>query len=241
MILALWSLPRSRSTAFFRMMIERGDFHALHEPFSNLAEFGQVDVAGHVARSEPGLIDAIRRLALTRPVFFKDTTDERYPAALADEGFIGRDAVHTFLIRHPLETIASYHALNPDVRLHQIGAEHLHEIYVRTRELTGRDPVVVDAADLVADPVGIVRAYCAQVGIPYLPHALRWGAGERTEWRPTARWHADASTSTRFQAATTRDYRVDVAGHPTLSTYLAHHLAFYEDLHRRRLTVAAAS
>ena len=32
-----WSAPRSRSTAFFRMMIECGDFAGVHEPFSYLA------------------------------------------------------------------------------------------------------------------------------------------------------------------------------------------------------------
>jgi hypothetical protein len=31
-MLMLWSAPRSRSTAFYRMMIERGDFTAVHEP-----------------------------------------------------------------------------------------------------------------------------------------------------------------------------------------------------------------
>lgn len=46
MLLMLWSAPRSRSTAFFRMMAERGDFTVVHEPFSYLAEFGYADVAG---------------------------------------------------------------------------------------------------------------------------------------------------------------------------------------------------
>jgi hypothetical protein len=45
-LLMLWSAPRSRSTAFFRMMAERGDFMMVHEPFSYLAEFGYADVAG---------------------------------------------------------------------------------------------------------------------------------------------------------------------------------------------------
>ena len=42
----LWSAPRSRSTAFFRMMIERGDFTGVHEPFSYLAEFGYAEAGG---------------------------------------------------------------------------------------------------------------------------------------------------------------------------------------------------
>ena len=35
-IVPLWSVPRSISTGFERMMIERGDFKVIHEPFSLL-------------------------------------------------------------------------------------------------------------------------------------------------------------------------------------------------------------
>jgi hypothetical protein len=45
MLLMLWASPRSRSTAFFRMMAERGDFTMVHEPFSYLAEFGYASIA----------------------------------------------------------------------------------------------------------------------------------------------------------------------------------------------------
>ncbi|TDV43207.1 sulfotransferase family protein [Actinophytocola oryzae] len=234
-ILALWSMPRSRSTAFFRMMSERGDFQVLHEPFSNFTQFGHLDVGGRTVHSEGALVDAIRGLAADGPLFFKDTTDERYADVLSDVDFLGRDATHTFLIRHPEETIASYHALNPDVGCAQIGAAHLHELYRRTEEVTGTEPVVLDAADLVADPEGIVAAYCGRVGIPYLPDALSWSAGERDEWRRTARWHRDASASTGFTTRPDR-YDLDVANHPVLSGHLRHHLPFYDDLHRRRLT-----
>ncbi|HEX4431508.1 MAG TPA: hypothetical protein VHZ96_19725 [Frankiaceae bacterium] len=51
----LWSAPRSRSTAFFRMMAERGDFTVVHEPFSYLAELGYADVAGERITSAAGL------------------------------------------------------------------------------------------------------------------------------------------------------------------------------------------
>jgi hypothetical protein len=32
---ALWSVPRSISTAFERVFVERDDFEVLHEPFSD--------------------------------------------------------------------------------------------------------------------------------------------------------------------------------------------------------------
>ncbi|MFE1265152.1 sulfotransferase family protein [Streptomyces albogriseolus] len=236
-IIALWGMPRSRSTAFFRMMAERGDFQVLHEPFSNLAEFGSAEVGGRTVGTEAELLSAIRELARSTPVFFKDTTDERYPALLADEAFLGRDATHTFLIRHPVETIASYHELNPQVRLHQIGGEAQFELYRAVAARCARPPVVIDSSDLVENAPGLVEAYCAAVGIAFLPDALNWRPGQRSEWQRTSRWHAEASASAGFRT-TRRDHRVDPAADPVLSSYLRHHLPFYETLHERRLRPA---
>ncbi|MCQ4206655.1 MULTISPECIES: sulfotransferase-like domain-containing protein [Streptomyces] len=236
-IIALWGMPRSRSTAFFRMMAERGDHHVLHEPFSNLAEFGSVQVGDLTVGTEAELLAAIRELARAKPVFFKDTTDERYPALLADEAFLGRDATHTFIIRHPAETIASYHALNPEVRLHQIGGEAQFEIYRAVAARSARPPAVIDSADLVTDAPGLIAAYCAAVGIPFLPDALNWQPGERSEWQRTSRWHEEASSSAGFRT-TRRDHAADLAADPALSSYLRHHLPFYETLRERRLQPA---
>ena len=233
-LLVLWSVPRARSTVFFRMMAERGDFLAVHEPFSNLAEFGSVRVDGRVLDTQASVLAALRDAAGRRPVFVKDTTDERYKNVLADERFLSSDARHTFLIRHPRETIASYHALNPGVRCHQIGFAALHEIFTAVRRATGRIPLVIDSSDLVANPAGVVRGYCAANSIDFRPAALNWLPGPRPEWQPTQRWHVRASTSRGFES-TGADYDLDVVSHSVLGGYLRHHLPFYRELHPHRL------
>lgn len=50
-----------------------------------------------------------------------------------------------------------------------------------------------DAADLVADPLGVAAAYSARIGLPARPEALNWAADERDEWRIFAAWHRDAA------------------------------------------------
>ena len=75
-MLMLWSAPRSRSTAFSRMMIERGDFTAVHEPFSYLAVFGYADISGRQLATAPEVIAELRSPATTRQVFIKETTDK---------------------------------------------------------------------------------------------------------------------------------------------------------------------
>lgn len=230
-ILALWSAPRCRSTAFFRMMLERGDFQAVHEPFSNLAEFGEVSIAGSTATSEPAVLARLRELSSAGPVFFKDTTDEHYPAVLADTAFLAEDAVHTFLIRSPRETIASYHRLNSDVRADQIGFGHQLEIFESVRAATGRTPFVVDAERLLADPVTVVAAFCAAVGIDFRPTALTWQPGHRDEWGPSQRWHEEISRSSGFDAAEQRTGAAAlIAGNERLSAILDYQQPFYERL-----------
>jgi hypothetical protein len=49
-VYALWSAPRSRSTAFFRSIVERGDLLALHEPLERLHFVGPVQVGERTPR-----------------------------------------------------------------------------------------------------------------------------------------------------------------------------------------------
>ena len=95
------------------MMAERGDFMMVHEPFSYLAEFGQTEVAGERVTSTAGLISVLTSLGRDGRVFAKETTGRHYPEVLADRQFLAAGAQHTFLIRHPRETIASYRAIDP--------------------------------------------------------------------------------------------------------------------------------
>jgi hypothetical protein len=235
-LLMLWRAPRSRSTAFFRMMAERGDFVMVHEPFSYLAEFGHVDIAGERITAPGDLIGALSSLACRGRVFVKETTGRRYPEVLADQRFLVSGAVHTFLIRHPRETIVSRHALDPAGGRDTIGFESQYEIFAAVCGLTGQTPVVVDSADLLTDPAAIVQAYCDRTGIGFRPEALTWQPADRPEWQPSRRWHDDVAASTGFTRPPAKP-AVGLDQDPVLRSYLRYHLPFYEKLHARRLAV----
>lgn len=233
LLLALWSAPRCRSTAFERMMKQRGDFEILHEPFSHVADFGQAIVDGMTVRDEPSLVNAL--MGMTGRVFFKDTTDFRYPHMLANTGFLRR-AVHTFIIRDPGEAIASHAALNPALSRDEIGFSRLAEIFDAVYAATGREPVVVDSDDLIDRPAATVAAYCARVGIAFDPAALTWDAAEQPEWQRTGRWHRQASVSTGLRRVRERrDTDARLTG--PLSDYYAFHLPYYERLRSHHLSV----
>ena len=118
-IVALWTHPRSISTAFERIMMERGDFTILHEPFSYLYyihEDGATLSPQYVDPAHPtdyaGIRAHIEQTAEARPVFFKDMCAHCFQDLDADEPFLQR-LTNTFLIRDPAKAIASFYAMNP--------------------------------------------------------------------------------------------------------------------------------
>jgi Sulfotransferase domain len=224
-VLALWSAPRSRSTAFARMMAERGDRTVIHEPFSRVVDFGEAKVGDHTAHTEQEVLDALRATAADTAVFFKDTTDFHYPALLADTDFLA-SATHTFIIRHPAEAIASHHALNPGLGRDEIGFARLHEIFAAVAQATGATPVVIDSDDLIERPQETVRAYCDAVGIEFLPEALNWEPGMREDWRLTGRWHESTSRTSGFTREAQAEHR-EIGDDPLLREYLDFHLPYY--------------
>ncbi|HEX5913338.1 MAG TPA: hypothetical protein VFY54_09450, partial [Rubrobacter sp.] len=50
---ALWAVPRSISTAFERVFVEREDFEVLHEPFSASYYYGEDRPSDRFADAEP--------------------------------------------------------------------------------------------------------------------------------------------------------------------------------------------
>lgn len=232
-VIALWAAPRSRSTAFFRSMIQLGGLVALHEPFCNVVDYGRTTVLDREVTTHRDLIAEIRAVSATGTVFLKDTTDQRYDAVFEDRDLL-REAQHTFLIRRPAEVAASFYALKPDMERAHVGLEGLHELYRAVLDAGGRAPVVLDAADLVRAPEAVLRAYCARVGLPFDAAATSWSSGARPEWSMSERWHSAVSDSTGFVDRTTR-YRDTVDNNPLLASFAAHHEPFYRELHAVRL------
>ena len=237
-VIALWSAPRSRSTAFLRMMMQREDVVTLHEPFSHVADFGGTEVAGATVGSTGALIEAILELGRERLVFFKDTTDFRYPEVLADRRFL-REVRHTFIIRRPDEVIASHYALNPQLTEDEVGFGRLRELFTAVTEATGAVPAVVDSDAMLDDPEQAVRAYCERVGLDFRPQDLSWEPGGHSGWSKAPRWHADAQRSSGFQRSE-QTYSATVDTHPLLAEYHRGQLPHYQELYRHRLNTPSS-
>lgn len=243
-LVIMWSPPRCRSTAFLRMMHERGDFTIVHEPFSHLMDFGVSEIAGTTYEDERAVMDALLALADRTRVFVKDTTDFHYPGVLTAEDFL-RAATHTFIVRDPREAVESHHRLNPELTRDEIGFAWVREIYEAVHRVAP-SPVVIDAGDLVDRPEDTVRAYCEAVGIAFRPEALEWSPTMLPGWERTGRWHSEVAASRGIArghggapppgvderpALQTPDIEDD----PVLGPLVRYHLPHYRWLRERRL------
>ncbi len=195
---ALWAVPRSISTAFERVFVERGDFKVFHEPFSTSYYYStdrRSDRFKDVEPKEEYCFAAVLNRLLapaTKPVFFKDMA--YYVSGCMAPEFVDSFR-NTFIIREPRAVLASFSKLWPDFTFEEAGFEELHRLFGYAVEL-GQEPVVVDAADLSENPRGIVAAYCERIGVSFIPDALTWEPREVPEWEMWDEWHEDAQKST---------------------------------------------
>lgn len=230
-VIAMWAHSRSASTAFVRMMIERGDVTVVHEPLLALTQEGAAVLpapggGSMVARSERELLSQLAELGRSRPVFMKEVLDYRYGYLLDHPQEIAW-ITHTFLVRDPRLAISSHYAVKPTVTCPEIGYERLHELFQVIWSVTGRKPLVIRAEQLVREPARLVGAYCEAVGLPFLPDALTWTPQDRPEWQRHRAWHIDAIASSGLRASA-KTYPATVDNNAALRSFYDYHYPFYQ-------------
>jgi hypothetical protein len=205
--IALWAVPRSLSTAFERVFVERDDLEVLHEPFSASYYYGEDRLSDRYSDVEPEaeynydrvLADVLK--PRQKRVFLKDMA--YHAKGIMNPEFISK-FVNTFILRDPKYVLSSLYKMWPDFTLEETGYEELYWAFRYATE-AGEDPVVVDAMIFSEDPVGILSAYCERVGLPFRPGALSWEPGEVEEWKSWEGWHEAAQQSTGIERAERRD------------------------------------
>ncbi|MDH3667621.1 MAG: hypothetical protein OEN23_11895 [Paracoccaceae bacterium] len=236
-ILALWCHPRSMSTAFERVMRERGDLDVLHEPFMYhyyLAQphrpFADFDPDPGHPRGYEAIRDMILAEAKDRPVFFKDMAYYVLDRLPADPGFMGA-VTHAFLIRDPAASIVSYHRRDPGFACAEVGLEGQWRLYCALRD-AGHSAQIIRADDVRADPAATMARYWSAVGLDDRPDALSWDTAVPRGWESVADWHRDTLQSGAIRPPETGpDPRAELAAlGPPWTDYEAHHRPFYDAL-----------
>jgi hypothetical protein len=229
--IAMWSGPRTVSTALMRAWENRPDTVVTDEPlYAFYLDRTGIDHPGRdqVIASQPTdwrvvLAGAPLPTGVTIG-YAKHMTHHLLPevdrAALAP-------LRHAHLIRDPRELLASYARVRTEPTLDDLGLRQQAEIF----ETFGGP--VVDSRDLLTGPEGILRSLCQALGVPFDEGMLSWPAGPRDSdgvWAPY--WYASVHASTGFAP-----YRPPAQPLPARLEPLAQRcLPYFERLHRYRIS-----
>ena len=203
--LAVWSGPRTLSTAFLRAWGNRPDTAATDEPlYAHYLATTGLDHPGRAAvlASQPADWRAVAR-ALTGPVPGGRALWVQKHMAHHLTPDVGRgwlDALRpVFLVRDPARMLRSFDRVVPDPQPTDTGLPQQAELFDREAQRRGEAPPVVDTDALLHDPEGVLRALCARLGVPFRREMLAWPPGPRAwdgAWAP--HWYGSVERSTGF-------------------------------------------
>lgn len=155
--------------------------------------------------------------------------------------------VHSFIIRHPAKAIASLY-YKSCVDNEKTGYTHFDPAEAGFTAMAAildhveRQPdappcVIIDADDLLADPEGVMAAYCTAVGLPFHSSMLSWQPGNVKELEsPWSGWTDDVIQSSGItrRAKTSKLPPVHELPQEVRKT-IAEAMPVYERMHERRL------
>jgi hypothetical protein len=231
--IAMWSGPRTVSTALMRSWENRPDTAVTDEPlYAFYLDRTGIDHPGRdaVIASQPTdwrvVLAGLTGAPLPPGVsigYAKHMTHHLLPeidrAALAPFR-------HAHLIRDPRELVASYARVRAQPTLEDLGVPQQAEIFERF------GGPVVDSRDLLADPEGILRALCRALEVPFDFKMLSWPPGPRDSdgvWAPY--WYDSVRASTGFAP-----YRPPAEPLPVRLEPLAERcMPYFERLHEYRI------
>lgn len=233
-IIYMVATPRSLSTAFTRMMYERGDFAIFHEPsvspFAMLIRptFVEENFTSQCYLTFEAVKESLFAEASVQPVFVKDVSFSIEDFLCQDERFVANDQLRfCFLLRNPHHAAISFFLKNPaqvDRLSRLMGYEQMYHILECVERITHKKPYLIMAEDLYHDPEKIVSEYCAWAEIPFMPESLSWeplgnAFDLQEEWHEykfeamAQVWQGDAFRSSGFGKP--GSYAVDEMGNPT--------------------------
>lgn len=240
-ILVLWATSRSRSTAFERMMFERGDFKVIHEPFGRYYYFSSERRHNRASQIEPkpeyafeAIIEAIFSQAQEGMVFIKE---QAYQAESKMTENLLAQFTNTFLLRHPQQVIPSLFNKMPDFTLEELGYEALYNLFEKCQQLTGNTPVLIDSDDLIEQTNACIQGYCQAVEMDFIPKALTWKPTlpKQFVWWEGGHWLDVAGQSDGFKEIH-HDY-VNIEDHEILREAYDRAMPYYEAMIKYKLKV----
>ena len=210
-IIALWAWPRTLSTPFERIFIERSDTEVHHEPFFNAFYYSK-DKRSHrelpaeisLEKKQQNYDITVRKLISPchkKIRFFKDMTLYSYDYLRKQNPEFYQKIINTFIIRDPKESLLSHYKISPDLNLYpeESGIMKSYELFQYVTMELKQPAIVIDADRLSRYPDKVLQEYCDKIGIPHDPCSLSWKPGQKIkEWQDWKEWHIEAENSSEI-------------------------------------------
>lgn len=104
------------------------------------------------------------------------------------------------LIRDPREVITSYLKVRPSMTLDETGLPQQVALFNRLSLEDGGAPLVLDSADVLRNPGGVLKAVCDAFGLGFDEGMLEWSTGSReTDGIWSRYWYSRVEASTGFE------------------------------------------
>jgi hypothetical protein len=236
---AMWSGPRSISTALMRAFENRRDAVVVDEPLyaAYLARTG-IDhpVREAIIASQPtDLATAVAGLSAPLPSCYRVHYAKHMAHHVAREMDLGWTLAfrNVLLIRDPSEVVASYVRARESCEPEDIGVPQqgwLLELW----DARGVEVPIIDARDFLGAPEAYLHWLCDWLGIEFDSGMLSWPPGPRDSdgvWAP--HWYKAVWASTGFEPWRPRE--TALSGHDAAVAEACRPV--YEALHARRVRV----
>lgn len=241
MRIAMWSGPRTLSTALMRSFENRSDTAVVDEPLygfylasTGISHPGKDEVIASMPTNWRDVVSGLVSGPVPggRSVYYqKHMTHHLLPDVNTGE-FAG--LLHAFLIRDPSRLLASYAKVRQTPTLADLGLARQVELF----RLFGGP--VIDAGDLAARPRAVLSALCGALGIDFDEAMLSWPAGPRaTDGIWGKYWYASVWASTGFTAGRPASESSAVDLPRDLEPLAAQCQPFYDELAAHKLEMRA--
>lgn len=198
MLVVLWCVPRSVSTAFEKMIWSTRSFRVVSEPCIDMYKSSKSSSNKEAAakRSAESLFNELAEAAKSEDIFVKEMAYHAEPL-LSDMAL--QRMKHVFLTRAPRLSIPSLCKMRPTFSEDQPGFFGQLKLLRRVMALSDDRPLVIDATSLTLHPKMEVQNFYDTIGRKMPIGVLSWEPGEMTEWTGREEWHTEAEQSRSFQ------------------------------------------
>lgn len=218
--LILWAVPRSRSTALERAVMQRDDTQVFHElltePYLSNHSLENYEIIRQ-AQEQAGIPVGVNSYEQVMETLLADFSSDGKILLFTKELSCYYDSEritpkwlsqfkHLFLVRQPLATLKSFYRVSHvdgttyfDPK--EAGFEELYRIYQLVHNICGKENTLVLEADddLIRDPEATLRRFCSFAEVNFDPSMLKWSRGDIPAWQKFKGWHQDAEQSSSFK------------------------------------------